>query len=237
MSLRGTKMPVTKTALLAFVRSLDWTAVKAALAGRPELLKYCGKRGENLLHVCCGIDIAKRGLRPADSIKTAQVLLDAGLDIDREAFREGTWKATPLWYAVGRGKNLLLAKYLLKRGANPEYCMWAAAFNDSPAAIRLLVAAAAEIDPARGDTPLMFAVKWSRFAAAKALLECGANANVQDRSGKTALHYMVKKRSDAKHIRMFLEHGANPYLEDRDGMTVHTALSRARDPRYRELGK
>ena len=42
-----------------------------------------------------------RKQKPADSVKTAKAMLDAGLDPNREAFREGTWKATPLWYAVG----------------------------------------------------------------------------------------------------------------------------------------
>ncbi|GLQ87916.1 ankyrin repeat domain-containing protein [Dyella flagellata] len=227
--------PVSKTKMLASIKALDWRAIKSALQDHPELLKYHGEKGENLLHLCCGIEIAKRGLPAPDSIKTAQVLLDAGLSIDQEAFTEGQWKATPLWYAIGRGKNLELAGHLLKRGANPNYCLWAAAFNDSPAAIKLLVKAGADIDPPGEETPLMFAIKWSHFAAAKTLLECGADPNVQDISGKTPLHFMLKKRSDAKHVRMFLEHGAKADLPDYDGVTVRSLLSRSRDPKYRQL--
>jgi len=199
---------VSKTAIVASIKALAWKSVAPALADNPELLEYRGTKGENLLHVCCGIDIRKRSLRPADSVKMAQVLLDARLDIDQEAFREGEWKATPLWFAIGRGKNLKLADFLLKRGADPEYCMWAAAFNDDAGAIWLLHAAGASIDPKGEETPLLFAVKWSRFSAAKALLELGADANAQDGKGKTALHYMRKKRSDPKYVRMFLRHGA-----------------------------
>lgn len=226
---------VSKTKMLALVKALDWKAIDAALAEGPDLLDYRGKRGENYLHVCCGVDIAKHHLRALDSMKSADALIDAGLEISREAFREGEWKATPLWYAVAHGKNLALAKHLLKRGATPEYCLWAAAYNNDPAAIRLLVGAGATIDPAGGETPLLFAVRWSRFAAARALLRCGANANYQDRLGKTALHYMLKKRSDAAHVRMFLDHGARMDVPDRDGVTAHTLLSRSRHPRYREL--
>jgi uncharacterized protein len=159
------------------------------------------------------------------------VLLDASLDINREAFTEGEWKATPLWYAVGRGKNWN------ERGADPEHCLWAAAFNDSPAAIRLLVRAGPVVDARGGETPFLFAVKWSHFAAAKALLEAGADVNFQDRLGKTALHCMLKKRSDPKDVRMLLEHGARLDLEDHDGMTAGSMLSRMRSPEYQKLAK
>lgn len=180
------KSRISKTTLLRFIKDLDWRSVKAALAHNPELRHYRSAKGENLLHLCCGIDIAKRGLSAMDSTKTAAMLLDAGFDVNREAFTEGEWKATPLWYAVGRGKNLQLAGYLLKRGAAPEYCLWAAAFNDSPVAIRLLVRAGALVDPPGNETPLLFAVKWSHFEAARVLLDAGANVNHQDRRGKTA---------------------------------------------------
>src|SRR5437899_10110198 len=164
------KKPVSKSRLLTLIKDLDWRSVEAELEQNPDLLKHRGDKGANLLHLCCGIDIVKRGLSAADSIKTAGVLLDATLDINREAFTEGEWKATPLWYAVGRGKNLELANYLLRRGADPEHCLWAAAFNDSPAAIRLLVRAGAVVDARGEETPFLFAVKWSHFESAKALL-------------------------------------------------------------------
>jgi len=228
---------ISSTRLLAMIKSLDWRGVKAALKESPELLGYRGDKGQNLLHVCCGIDIDARGLSAADSIKTAGVLLDAPLDINQEAFTEGEWKATPLWYAVGRAKNLELARYLLKRGADPEHCLWAAAFNDSPAAVRLLVGAGALVDPPGGDTPFLSAVKWSHFAAARALLEAGADVNAQDRLGKTALHYMLKKRSHPDHVRMVLEHGARVDLEDRDGVTPGSLLSRMRSPEYQKLAE
>lgn len=234
MNEKGRK-PVSKTRLLAWIKDLDWRSVKSALAENPDLLEYRGDKGENLLHLCCGIDLDKRGSSAADSIKTAGVLLDASLDVNREAFTEGEWKATPLWYAVGRGKNLALARYLLERGADPEHCLWAAAYNDSPAVIRLLVRAGARVDPLGGETPFLFAVKWSRFKGAKALLEAGADVNARDRRGRTALHYVLKKRSDPKHVQMLLEHGARLDLADHDGVTGGSILSRMRSPEYQAL--
>jgi len=233
----STPRGVSKTRMIAFVKALDWRAVKEALDGHRELLDYRGPKGQNLLHLCCGIEVKARKLRPDLSIRTAGVLLDAGLDINQEAFREGTWKATPLWYAIGRGKNLELAAYLLKRGADPEHCMWAAAFNDDPAAVRLLVKAGAEVDPAGEETPLLFAVKWSQFDAARELLESGADPDFQDKHHKTALHYMLKKRSDARYVRMFLEHGARIDVPDEAGVTAAGMLGRSRDAGYQELFK
>ena len=83
--------------------------------------------------------MAKKGLPVASSTRTCDALLEAGLDIDREAFREGDWKATPLWYAVSRGENRALARHLLERGAAPNHCLWAAAFRDDVATIGLLL--------------------------------------------------------------------------------------------------
>ena len=117
---------MSKTQTLALIKSLDWKALKSALAAYPDLLNARGPKGENLLHLCCGVDFTKRSRRKKESLKTAATLLDAGLDINAEAFTEGDWKATPLWYAIGRGKNLELAKYsdakhirmFLEHGAN-----------------------------------------------------------------------------------------------------------------------
>lgn len=219
------------------VKGHDYAAVRAALKTRPELLSYRGNKGENLLHICCSVQVGADAARRDASLKTAQVLIDAGIDIDDAAFSEGEWNATPLWYAIGRGKNLALAAYLIERGGSPEHCMWAAAYNDDPAAIKLLWNAGADVDAIHEETPLLFAVKCSRFAAAQALLQCGADVNFQDATGKTALHYMLKKRSDPKHLRMFAEHGARLDIADASGRTAGDIASRIRDERFRKALK
>ena len=105
----------------------------------PDLLSIRDDRGRNWLHLCCGVNPKRAKLRAAHSVKTAEVLLRRGLDINQEAFCEGDWKATPLWFAIARGENLMLADFLLKRGSNPNYCLWAASFVENIEAIRLLV--------------------------------------------------------------------------------------------------
>ena len=222
----------------ALVTAFRWREVESGLAGSPELLGFRDDRGRSWLHLCCGANPKKRRLRATDGVKTATVLLAAGLDLDREAFREGTWKATPLWYAIARGENLPLARFLLERGADPNHCLWAAAHHDDPAAIELLVASGAEIDPvAEDETPFLHAVRWSRFRAAEALLRLGADVNSQDGRGMTALHYMLKKGSEERHVRMVIEHGARGDLPNGEGVTAVELMKRKRVPGLRRMAE
>src|SRR5262249_31354787 len=86
------------------------------------------------------------------SLALARFLLDRGLDVNEPAFVEegGAFKATPLWYALSRSRNLPLATLLLKRGSSPEYCLWAAGFHDDVEVIDLLVKAGARLGPGGG---------------------------------------------------------------------------------------
>ena len=162
--------------------------------------------------------------------------MSAGLDIDEESFREGEWKATPLWYAVAHGENRTLATYLLGRGADPNHCLWAAAFRDDVATIELLAGAGAGIDPVTEDeTPFLHAIKTSHFRAANALLDLGADVDFQDQPGMTALHYMLKKRSDERHFRMIANYGARGDLPNRDGVTAKEIMMRKRGAAFREM--
>jgi ankyrin repeat protein len=227
---------ISKTAMLALVRAFRWADVRRGLDAAPELLAFRDDRGRNWLHICCAVHAPES--RAKDSVKTAEVLLDKGLDIDGEAFTEGAWKATPLWYAIGRGGNLVLAEYLLKRGCNPNYGLFAASWNDDIEAIRLLVRRGADVDdPSAGQSPFLDAVKFSRFRPAEVLLGLGADPNTRDRNGMTALHCMLKKGSDRKHVAMLIAHGARGDIEDAKGVTAIDILSRKRDPGFRKMAE
>ena len=203
---------MSKTAMLALVKAFRWREVDAALEGNRELRAFRDERGRNWLHICCATQAT--GAKVKDGIRTAEVLLARGLDIDREAFTEGTWKATPLWFTIGRGRNLALAEYLLKRGCNPNHCLFAAAFRNDIPAIRLLARHGADVNQsALDETPFLGAIKTSHFAPAAVLLELGADPNYRDRRGMTALHYMLKKGSDKRHFGMLLAHGARRHRE------------------------
>ena len=225
---------VSKTRMLELVQALDAPAIAAALAETPELLKVRDGRGRNWLHLACG----RKG-DPQGAIETADVLLAAGLPLDGAAFTEGAWQATPLWYAVGHGQNRPLAGRLLNRGANPNYCLFAAAWNDDVETIRLLLAhgAAIEDDSADGGRPFMGAVRWSKFGPALALAEAGANLDWRDRSGMTALHYMLRKGSETRHIAALVALGASLDIPDAARRTAREIMARKRDPELRRLAE
>jgi len=222
--------------MLSLVRECRWKDVSAAMAGNSALIAFRDEKGRNWLHLCCGVDIRKRKVKATDSIRTADVLLNAGLGIDAGAFSEGKWKATPLWYSIAFGRNLALSKYLLKRGADPNHCLWAAAYNDDAAAIRLLIHHGAGDPSTKEASPFLAAIQWNRFVAAEALLKLGADVNFQDSKRKmTALHHVLKQRSDKKHIRMLIKYGARGDLKNGSGVTAAEIMRRKRDPDFRAM--
>ena len=221
--------------MLSLVRELEWRDVKGAIGENPGLIGFRDKKGRNWLHLCCGVNIKKRRVKAADSIRTVEVLLKAGLDINQEAFSEGKWKATPLWYSIAFGQNLALSEYLLKRGSDPNHCLWAAANNDDADAIRLLIQNGAEDPSTEDSSPFLAAIQWNRFAAAEEFLKLGAEVNFQDSKKMTALHYVLKKGSDKKYVRMLIKYGARGDLKNDDGVTAAEIMRRKRDPQFREM--
>jgi ankyrin repeat protein len=226
----------SKTAMTALVKDFRWKEIDEALADSPALLSVRDERGRNWLHLCCGVNVKSGKLKAADSIKTAEVLIRRGLDIIQEAFTEGNWKATPLWYAIARGENLPLAEYLLKHGSTPNYSLWAAAFNNDLEAIRLLIRHGANLEDAFEDeTPFLSAIKTSHFRSAEELLKLGADVNYGDSKGMTALHYMLKKDSDKKHFPMLIAHGARGDIKNKEGATAAEIMRKKKDPDFHEM--
>jgi hypothetical protein len=229
--------PVSRTWLVERVRAHDWAEVERGIRAAPALLHWRDERGRGLLHLCC-MAPPKSSAEVEASIETADVLIAAGLDISEAAFTEdnGRWRATPLWHAIGRGRNLGLAEHLLKLGCDPEHSLWAAVFRRDPGAIRLLVRYGAKVDADHEEgTPFMGAIQVSHFAEAEVLLELGANPDAKDNDGATALHLMLKKGSAPVHLAMVIRHGARGDIPDREGKTAREILGRKRDPTLRAL--
>ena len=225
----------SKTRMEALVRAWDWRAVEAALAETPALAEVRDRRGRNWLHIAAMAELTP-GRDATGSLRTADVLLARGFAIDDAAFAEDEFRATPVWHAVAFGKNPALLEHLLTLGASPLHSLWAAAYNDDVAAIRLLARFGAPLNGvAEGDTPLLFAVTYSKFAAVEALLELGADPDARDPKGRTALHRMIQKGSGLKHLKMMIAHGASLDLADPDGRTAREILGRKRDPALRAL--
>ena len=227
----------SKARMLALVKAFDWAAVSEALAETPALRDVHDERGRTWLHICCGTP-AKSAVETAASIETANVLIAAGLDINDAAFSEEDWRATPLWCAIGRGRNLALARHLLELGCDPEHCLWAAQFARDTEAIRLLVAHGANIDAFHEEgTPFIAAIAWSHFGEAAVFLELGANVDAKGRGGLTALHLMLKKGSDKAHFQMLIRHGARGDIPGPDGQTAAEIMRRKKDPDFRRMAE
>jgi len=200
---------MSKTRLFQSVKSLNLDAVAFLLEAHPELTRVRDERGRNALHLVCSLE--RNDKTTSRSLKLAEYLLGAGIDVNAPAFVEGAFEATPLWYAISRGRNLPMAKLLLKQQG-------------------------ASVDPVTEDeTPLLGAIKWSCFAAAERLLRHGANPNFQDSKGVTALHLVLKKNSERKHVEMLLRHGADPRLRNREGISPLDMVERRRDKTYFNL--
>ena len=226
---------VSKTRMLSLVQDFKWKAVKLALGENPELLGFRDKKGRNWLHLCCSVNILTRRAKTADTIRTAETLLNAGLDINEPAATEGTWQATALWYSIAFGENLALFRYLLKRGSDPNHCLWAAVNRDNAPAIRLLIENGAKDPTSAESSPLLAAIQWGKFAAAEELLRLGADPNFQDRKRMTPLHYLLKKGSDKKYVRMLIRYGARGDLKNESGATAFDIMMRKRDSEFRSM--
>jgi uncharacterized protein len=66
-------------------------------------------------------------------------------------------------------------------------------------------------------------------------LKLGAAVDFQDSKKMTALHYVLKKGSDKRYVRMLIKYGAQGDLKNASGVTAAEIMSRKRDPEFREM--
>src|SRR5207244_2100499 len=203
---------MSKTRIIAAVKDLDVNAVRDLLDGKPALLAVTDQRGFNLLHLACSVPCADLDIAESQSAKMVSLLLDRGLDVESQLPPKQD-KCTALFFAVARGRNTTLIKLLLRRGADvnkaPGGALFAAGWWDSPEHLDLLLRAGADVEHVAGITPFLASWCWKRFEAAKFLVKKGADVNVQDQKGRTALHYGVEKEFDPALLAWLVKHGAS----------------------------
>ena len=122
-------------------------------------------------------------------------------------------------------------KLLIERGAKPNG-LYAAGWWEDIDILKLLVDAGADKEVVVGVTPFLACWGWKRFKAAKALALKGANVNVQDKRGRTALHIGIEKEFDPALLKWLVQHGASPDIADREGVTARLKASRKRDKKF-----
>jgi uncharacterized protein len=190
--------PPSRTALFEAARRWDVAAVKAMLEAAPALASATDPRGRMALHLACAVTPGSKGLREPDGIRTATALLAAGADLEAAVPMdedEGDFRATPLWYALSRGRNLPLARFLLKRGADASYSLWTVVFQDDAVACRELLKARPRLNlRAHGETPIFSAARLRRLKTLDLLIAAGADPAIPDRQGRDAVDIARARR-------------------------------------------
>jgi hypothetical protein len=190
--------PPSKTALFEAAKAWDLGRVRALVEASPQLAQATDPQGRTALHLACAVKPGGRILGDPHGIETVTALLEAGaglevavpMDEDEEDFR-----ATPLWYAVARGENLPLVRYLLKRGADASYSLWAAVWRDDEVLCRELLQSKPRLNlKAHGETPIFYAARLQRLKTLGLLIEAGADPTLPDRQGRDALDIAQARR-------------------------------------------
>lgn len=179
----------SRTALISASRIWDWPTVAALLVAAPELAAMNDPQGHTALHRACAV---KPGSSPQlvepNGIRTITTLLEAGADLEQAVPMdedEGDFRATPLWYAVARGENFPLVEFLLQRGANASYSLWAAVWRDDVRVCRALLRSKPDLNlRAHGETPIFYAARLQRLATLALLIGAGADPSIPDSVGR-----------------------------------------------------
>ncbi len=190
--------PPSKTALFDAAKAWDLGEVQALVEVSPQLVQATDPRGRTALHLACAAKPGSGMLGDPHGIETVTALLAAGaglevavpMDEDEEDFR-----ATPLWYAVARGENLPLVQFLLKRGADASYSLWAAVWRDDEVLCRHLLKSQPKLNlRAHGETPIFYAARLQRLKTLDLLIEAGADPTIPDRQGRDAVEIAQARR-------------------------------------------
>ena len=232
-----TSMSIAKLEIA--IRGSRAAEVAELLIARPDLIHRHDKSGRSWLHLACGIRLKSGAGAAKKSIETVQALLDAGLDKDEiNAMDEGEeiFEARPIWYAVARGVNLPLVKFLIGLGAVPEGALWAASYRRRKEMVAALLEAGADPDPIFfGGTPLMDVIKNKKFDMVPMLQDYGADINRQNGEGQTPLHRAIKVGFSMDEVEEILKLGADPKTKNKAGQTAIELCETLSKRRFKEL--
>jgi ankyrin repeat protein len=190
--------PPSKTVLFDAVKKWDAAAVKAILKTAPWLIEASDPKGRRALHIACAVPPGGAAPGEPNGIKTVTALLAAGADLEGAVPMdedEGDFRATPLWYALARGRNLPLVRFLLKRGADASHPLWAAVWYDDEDLCRALLKAKPRLDlRAHGETPIFYAARLQHLKTLSLLIDAGADPGIKDDQGRNALDIARARR-------------------------------------------
>ena len=158
----------------------------------------------------------------AAALEVMRILLEAGADCN---VRVGDDAWTPLTAATEE-RNVEAVRLLVEAGADVNLIYdhgdtaWNQARRWGYSEIAALLEKAGAIEPAEAATDLHRAILWGNTAAVAQLLERGADANAQDRQGRSALLSAIYYWGKEEIVRLLLDYGAAVDV----GMPLMTAV-------------
>ena len=194
---KGKRLP-SKTALFDAAKAWAFAEVRSLIRASPQVARATDPRGRSALHLACAVKSGGPTLGEPHGIKTVTALLDAGAGLEDEVPMdedEGDFRATPLWYAVARGENLPLVRFLLKCGADASSSLWAAVWRDDDVLCGHLLKSKPKLNlRAHGETPIFYAARLRRLKTLGRLIEAGADPTIRDDQGRDAVDIAQARR-------------------------------------------
>lgn len=197
----------------------DRAAVEAALTADPFVaVRDIGGR-PLLCHLAFSQYFRQRPDLEGDMLAIAGMLVAHGASVDASmpVSAETDHRLSALYGAVGHGDNMVLARWLLEHGANPDdnESLYHATELGHHEGLKMLLAH--DADP-RGTNALLRAMDFGDLCAVRILLDAGALADEFDGThvgGERpwvvpALHQAARRMCGAEMIELLLDAGADP---------------------------
>ncbi|WP_339763647.1 ankyrin repeat domain-containing protein [uncultured Hoeflea sp.] len=197
----------------------DRTAVSSALRDDPSAAtRLIGLRSP-LCHLAFSRYIHQRPDLADDMIAIAEMLVENGASVDESMSlsTENDHQLSVLYGAIGHGDNMVLGRWLLEKGANPNdnESLYHATELGHHEGLRMLLEHGAN---PRGTNALLRAMDFDDITAVRMLLDAGALADEFDGThvgGERpwvipALHQAARRMSSPEMIRLLLDAGADP---------------------------
>lgn len=189
----------------------DLAAVRRALADNPACATEAIGSRRPILHLAFSRMHQVWPEKQADTLAIAGLLLNHGADVNDSYDAGPNGQLSALYGALGFAGNLLLARFLLENGADPNdgESLYHATELGHRDGIRLLLEHGA--DP-KGTNALLRAMDFHDVAAVRLLLDAGADPNAEsDRPDAIpALIHAARRQSTAEMIDLLLDAGADP---------------------------